>query len=239
MRDTQHQTKYDQSKCDSAHLGRQVVTQDGWVPLPATLETISIKGLPEGTIVGNFTTKDKALRVLWYIVQATLFRCSPRRADRWRAFLIRCFGGKIGKVDVIRNTVRIEVPWYITLGDHVQLGDRVYLYSIGPISIGDHTIISQFSHVCGGTHDAERLDFPLVRIPITIGSYCWIATEVFISPGVTIGNGVVVGARANVLTDLPEWKICVGSPAKPIKDRRLVNTETGEVLSPTDGQAYE
>jgi putative colanic acid biosynthesis acetyltransferase WcaF len=47
----------------------------------------------------------------------------------------------------------------------------------------------------------------------------WLAADVFVGPGVTVGTGAVVGARSNVFTDLPPWKVCVGSPAKPVKDR--------------------
>ncbi len=201
-----------------------------------TLDSVSLKNLPEGTIVGHFSTREKIVRLLWTIVQATLFRFSPRRADQWRAWLLRRFGAKVGRVELLRSTVRIEVPWNLDIGDDVQIGDRVYLYSLGPIRIGPRTIISQFSHLCAGTHDFERLDFPLVRIPIAIGADCWIATECYVAPGITIGDGTVVGARANVVRDLPAWKVCVGSPAKPVKDRHLHDPATGRVLSPRPDQ---
>lgn len=197
-----------------------------------TPESISLTNLPSGTVIGHFSTREKVKRLLWNIVQATLFRRSPRRADRWRAWLLRLFGAKIGQVELLRSTVRIEVPWNLEIGNDVQIGDAVYLYSLGPIKIGDRTIVSQFVHICAGTHDFERLDFPLVRIPVVIGADCWIATDTYIAPGITIGDGVVVGARANVVRDLPEWTVCVGSPAKALKARRLVDPATGEVLSP-------
>lgn len=193
------------------------------------------RDLPSGTVTGYFTRKEKIGRLLWTIVQATIFRYSPRRADGWRAALLRLFGAKVGRISLLRGTVRIEVPWNIELGDGAQIGDRVYLYSLGRISIGDHTVVSQFSHLCAGTHDFERTDFPLLRVPIHIGSRCWIAAESFIGPGVTIGDGVVVGARASVVKDLPAWKVCVGAPAKPVSDRILLDPDTGRRLDPYQG----
>lgn len=190
------------------------------------------RALPPGTVSGYFTRHEKVRRLLWTIVQATLFRFSPRRADAWRAFLLRQFGARIGKVRLLRNTVRIEVPWNIEIGDGAQVGDRVYLYSLGTISIGANTVISQFSHLCAGTHDFERTDFPLLRVPIRIGSHCWIAAESFVGPGVTVGDGVVVGARGGVVKDLPPWTVCVGSPAKPIGPRKLVDIASGGRLDP-------
>lgn len=199
---------------------------------PLTLDSISLKNLPEGTVVGFFSKQEKIKRLLWSVVQATLFRFSPRRWDSWRAWLLRKFGAEVGRVKLIRNTVRIEIPWNISIGDRAQIGDRVYLYSLGPIRIGADTVISQFCHVCAGTHDHERTDFPLIRTPIEIGDRCWVATECFIGPGVRVGEGVVLGARAVVVKDLPAWKICVGHPAKPVADRRLADPLSGEQISP-------
>ncbi len=228
-----------QSETDNARVGGALGSVDP-VSVPGahthdgyTFERMMAKPLPPGAYMGFFTRGEKARRVLWNITQATLFRFSPRRADRWRAWLLRCFGAKVGRVKLLRGTVRIEVPWNIEIGEGAQIGDRVYLYSLGPIRIGAHTVISQFCHLCAGTHDFERSDFPLLRVPITIGSRCWIAAEAFVAPGVTIADGVVVGARASVVSDLPAWSVCVGCPAKRIGPRRLFDVSTGERLDPS------
>jgi putative colanic acid biosynthesis acetyltransferase WcaF len=68
-------------------------------------------------------------------------------------------------------------------------------------------------------------------MPITIGSGVWVAADVFVGPGVTIGDDTVVGARSSVLTDLPAWKICVGTPAKPVRDR-IIQGETPPGVDP-------
>jgi putative colanic acid biosynthesis acetyltransferase WcaF len=169
--------------------------------------------------LGYFSFKEKLVRLLWMIVQATLFRWSLRRADRWRSFLMRCFGATVGKGCMIRSTVRVEVPWNITIGDGATLGEFAILYSLGPIIVGDHTTISQYSHVCAGSHDYTRSDMPLHRVPVRIGADVWVCADVFVGPGVVIGDGTLVGARATVVSDLPPWKICVGNPARPVRDR--------------------
>jgi len=200
------------------------------VPREHAVGMNSLGSFPEGTVLGHFSKSEKIKRLMWNIVQGTVFRFSPRRADRWRASLLRMFGAQIGQISLIRNTVRVEVPWNIKIGDGAQIGDKVYLYSLGPISIGAHTVISQFVHICAGTHDFERSDFPLLRVPVIIGDRCWIATETFIGPGVDVHDGVVIGACSNVIKDLPKWTICVGSPAKPVGPRKLVDINTGERL---------
>ena len=55
--------------------------------------------------------------------------------------------------------------------------------------------------------------------PIVIGENVWLAADVFVGPGVTIGELAVVGARSVVVRDLPARKICVGNPCRAAKDR--------------------
>jgi putative colanic acid biosynthesis acetyltransferase WcaF len=137
----------------------------------------------------------------------------------WRRFLLRSFGATIGKNVILRPTVSITYPWKVKIGDHAWVGDEVVLYSLGEITIGAHTVISQRSYICTGTHNPNEIAFDISSHRITIESQCWIATDVFIAPGITIGRGTLVGARSSVFKDLPAGKICLGNPAIAIKDR--------------------
>jgi putative colanic acid biosynthesis acetyltransferase WcaF len=49
----------------------------------------------------------------------------------------------------------------------------------------------------------------------------WIAAEAFIHPGITIGEGCVIGARSVVTKDMPAWMVCSGHPCKPLKERTM------------------
>ncbi|MFW6059908.1 MAG: WcaF family extracellular polysaccharide biosynthesis acetyltransferase [Phycisphaeraceae bacterium] len=160
-------------------------------------------------------------RLLWALVQATLFRWSFHTMNGWRALLLRRFGAKVGRACVIRRTVNIEMPWHLDMADHVCLGDHCILYCLGPVKIHPRVTISQYSHLCAGTHDHTRRDLPLVTAPIEIESEVWIGADVFVGPGVRIGQRSVVGARASVFKDLPADQVCVGTPARPIKPRVL------------------
>ncbi len=158
---------------------------------------------------------------LWWFVQATLFAWSPQAFYRWRAFLLRLFGARVGKGVKIRPTARVTLPWKVFLGNYCLVGDDAVLYSLDEITLGDHTVISQRAYLCTGTHDLERVSFDLITKPINIGDQVWIAADVFIIPGVSIGRGCVVGVRSTVFDDLPEGMICYGSPAKPVKPRKI------------------
>lgn len=160
-------------------------------------------------------------RILWAIVYVLLFRTSPRPFHRWRNWLLRRFGAKLHPQARVYPRVRIWAPWNLEMDEHATIGQDVDVYCVDRIRIGARSVISQYSYLCGATHDFEVRARPLIPQPIIIGSDVWLAADVFVAPGVTIGDGVVVGARSSVFTDLPQWKICTGSPAKPTRDRVL------------------
>jgi putative colanic acid biosynthesis acetyltransferase WcaF len=182
-------------------------------------------------LTSEWTFRQKAKRQLWYLIEATLFRFSPRPCYRWRNWLLRRFGARVDATARIRPTVTIEVPWHLVVGAHTVVGDGAILYCLGTITLGARVTVSQYAHLCAGTHDYTRADLPLLRPPITIGDDAWVAADAFVGPGVTIGAGTVVGARSNVFGDLPAWKVCVGSPARPLKDRALGTPAPGDGAS--------
>lgn len=167
----------------------------------------------------GFRGKSGVYVQLWWIVQSTLFAGSPQFMYAWRSFLLRLFGAKIGKGVIIRPSVRVTYPWKVDVGDYVWIGDNVELYSLGKITIGSHSVISQRSYLCTGGHNHNSISFDIFEKPITIAEEVWIASDVFVSPGVSIGRGVLVAARSSVFHDLPEGMICLGAPAKPVKKR--------------------
>jgi len=156
---------------------------------------------------------------VWWLIQSTIFCFSPQFMYSWRNFLLRLFGANIGKNVIIRPSVKITYPWKLTIGDYSWIGDDVNLYTLGEIEIGNNSVISQKSYLCAASHDYDKPDFPIWAKKITIEDECWLATDVYVAPGITIGRGTVVGARSSVFKDLPPGMVCIGSPAKPIKER--------------------
>lgn len=167
----------------------------------------------------SYSLRNRLARMLWNFVQASLFRFSPRPFHSWRNFLLRLFGAKVGYGAHIYPKVNIWAPWNLEIGDETGVGDGATLYSQGRISIGNRAVISQGAHLCAGTHDYENENFSLVTKPIVICSYAWVAAEVFVHPGVEIGEGAVVGARSVVTKSLSAWTVSAGNPCKTIKLR--------------------
>jgi putative colanic acid biosynthesis acetyltransferase WcaF len=139
----------------------------------------------------------------------------------WRAWLLRLFGARVGKRTIIRPTVKIPYPWKLTIGDYSHIGDEVHLYTYGVIEIGDRVVVSQRSYICTGSHDYTSPTFDLLAKKIVIEAEAWVAMDVFVAPGVTIGRGAVVGARSSVFHDVPPGTISIGTPAKVVGQRTM------------------
>lgn len=214
---------------------RPIIDSDAPQPLhdPAADHASSSATVPAAVIASRRSSHSlthRAGRTLWGVVQATLFRWSPRVCHRWRGWLLRRFGATIHPAARVYPRARIWAPWNLHMDAFATIADDVEVYSVAPITIGAESTISQRSHLCAATHDFELRSFPLVPQPITIGSRCWIATEVLVGPGVSIADGVVVGARSAVFNDLPAWMVCVGTPARPIRPR-VIREEPAETIS--------
>ncbi len=167
----------------------------------------------------SLTLRNRLARLVWNIAYITLFRLSPVPFHPWRSFLLRCFGAKIGKYCHVYPKARIWAPWNLEMGDYSSMADGVWCYSMAKITVGEKVVISQGARLCGGTHDYTDPAFSLLAKPITIKSNAWIAAEAFICPGITIGEGTVVGARAVVTKDMPAQTVCAGNPCRPIKPK--------------------
>jgi putative colanic acid biosynthesis acetyltransferase WcaF len=128
-------------------------------------------------------------------------------------------GARIGDNCNIQHAVDILMPWELELGDYVALAHHTRILNFTTVRIDSMSVISQYTHLCTGTHDTSHPHFELKFKPIHIEAESWIASGAFIGPGVKIGRGCVIGANAVVTRDMPEWKICAGNPCKALKDR--------------------
>lgn len=166
----------------------------------------------------KYSRREQILRLLW-IPGQWLFRLSPRPMFGFRRVLLRCFGATIGRNVNIYPSATLYFPWNLTMGDWSCIGEWTLVYNLGPVTIGPKVTVSQRVHLCAGTHDYTDPAMPLMKPPIVIGESAWICADAFVGPGVTIGDGAVVGARSVVVRDVPAWNVVAGNPARTIKMR--------------------
>ena len=155
-----------------------------------------------------FSFWNKVARLFWGWVWLLLFRPSPRPFHGWRRMLLRLFGAGIGKGVHLYPSCVITMPWKLEMGEHSCLGDHVICYNIGGVRIGAHSTVSQYSHLCSSSHDFAQPTMPQTFAAVVVEDQAWICADVFLGPGVTIGQGSVVA----------------GNPARFVKKRELRET---------------
>ncbi|MGE6829711.1 WcaF family extracellular polysaccharide biosynthesis acetyltransferase [Priestia megaterium] len=163
--------------------------------------------------------KKGSIVIIWWLIQSSLFRLSFHNMYGWRNFLLRLFGAKIGQGVKIRSSAKFTYPWKVTIGDYSWIGDNVQFYCLDTIYVGSNCIVSQESYLCTGSHNIKDPHFGLIVKPIIIKDGAWVASDVFVYPGVTINEMAVVAARSTVIKDIPANEVHAGSPAKYIKKR--------------------
>ncbi|NEP18773.1 MAG: colanic acid biosynthesis acetyltransferase WcaF [Leptolyngbya sp. SIO4C1] len=165
--------------------------------------------------------RPKWMILLWWLLQAVVFPLTLHAHHAPRRALLRLFGAKIGKRVMIRPTSRFTYPWHVEIDDDSWIGDDVVFYSLVPIRVGRHCVISQKAYLCTGSHNISDPRFGLVTAPITVENGAWVATDCFIGPGVKIGANAVIGARSSVFEEMPAQQICFGTPCRPRRRRQV------------------
>jgi putative colanic acid biosynthesis acetyltransferase WcaF len=171
--------------------------------------------------ISQISNSNRLARGGWSIVNALLFRPSPRPFFAWRRFLLKCFGAKIHRTALVYPTTRIWAPWNLDMAAHSCLGDYVDCYNVACVSLGIKATVSQYSFLCTASHDFESIEHSLVIAPIALRPFSWITADVFVAPGVIVGAGAVVLARSTVLKDVEAWKVSGGNPLRVLRDRKL------------------
>ena len=115
------------------------------------------------------------------------------------------------------------------IGKNVQINDYVHITAYQHVEIGDNVLLASkiyISDCSHGSYKGNEMDSnpkiapnnrELITSPVQICDNVWIGEFVSILPGVTIGEGSIIGANSVVSKNIPPYVIAVGSPARPIK----------------------
>lgn len=179
---------------------------------------------PAGLARVSFPLSNRLYRAVWSVAWLLLAAWTPPPLHAWRRLLLRTFGAQMAKGSRVYASARIWYPPNLTMGVNAVLGPRVNCYCQDRITLGDYAVVSQSAQLVTGTHDIDSPNFALVTRPISIGRNAWIAASAFVGPGVTIGDGAVLGTCAVTFKDLPAWSVYVGNPAKFIRMREDITS---------------
>jgi putative colanic acid biosynthesis acetyltransferase WcaF len=190
------------------------------------IEVVNSSPILPGTRYGtkgrerSFVWSHLALRLVWNTVWLLLAAWTPPQLYAWRRFLLNLFGADLASGARVYGSARVWYPPNLKMGKGAVLGWQAYAYTQDRIVIEDYAVVSQFARLITGTHDPDSENFQLYTKPIHIHAHAWVAAAGFVGPGVTIGEGAVLGGAGVTFKDLEPWTIYGGNPAREIKKRR-------------------
>ncbi len=142
-------------------------------------------------IAGN---RSRAWRIAWHACSALLFQSAIVLPSLWKAALLRGFGARVGRGLVIRPRVTIKYPWFLALGDHVWLGEQVWIDNHCLVTVGSSVCISQGAYLFTGNHDYDDPGFRFFCKSVTIEDGVWVGAKAIVCPGSLLRRMSVVGA---------------------------------------------
>lgn len=143
----------------------------------------------------------------------------PSEKERRRELFVRLLGS-VGERFVIHSPFRCDFGFNIHIGENFIGNFNLSILDEAEVRIGDNVMIGPNCSLITITHalDADqRNDGIMAGAPIRICDNVWIAANVVVLPGVTIGEGAIIGAGSVVTRSIPPRMVAVGNPCRPLR----------------------
>jgi len=160
-------------------------------------------------------------RTLWLVVNACFFSNGLAIFNGFKLFLLRCFGATIGEGVVIKPSVNIKYPWFLTIGNHVWIGENVWIDNLTTVNIGSNVCISQGVMLLTGNHDYTKSTFDLIIGEIILEDGVWLGAQSVVCPGITCKSHSVLAVNSTATRNLEAYSIYQGNPASKVRDRKF------------------
>ena len=175
-----------------------------------------------------YSLNEKLRMAFWWLVESLFFKPSFHKMNGMRCLLLRCFGAHVGENTFIHSKAKIWFPWNLKIGSNSGIGFDALIYNLDMVEIGDYVTISHRVHINTASHDYTDPAFPLVTRAIFVGAGAFVGADSYVGWGVRIGKMAVIGARSVVVSDQPDFSVCVGHPCKPYKKFEMKYTRIYE-----------
>ncbi len=163
----------------------------------------------------------RLVQALWFFLGARLLRSSVIPSSRFRAWLLRLFGARLGNAVVIKPGTRVKYPWLLSVGSHSWIGEDVWIDNLAPVTLGSNVCVSQGAYFCTGNHDWSDPAFGLMARPIALDDGSWVGARSVICPGVSLGEAAVAAAGSVVSRSIPPFEIHAGNPSAFLRVRSI------------------
>jgi putative colanic acid biosynthesis acetyltransferase WcaF len=159
--------------------------------------------------------------LLWFYVNAIVFKTSLLPINAVKVALLKLFGAKIGDKVIIKPCVNIKYPWHLIVGNDTWLGEGVWIDNLVLVTIGSDICISQGAVLQTGSHNYKQRAFNLITGNIVLADGVWIGCCAIINQGVTVGSHAVLTAGSVATRDLDAYGIYQGNPAVKVRERTI------------------
>jgi len=160
--------------------------------------------------------------VLWYFVNHLIFNTFVPYPGKFKVFLLRIFGAKIGKNIVIKPKVNIKYPWFLEIGNNCWIGEGVWIDNLAKVKIGNNVCISQDAYLLTGNHDYKKETFDLIVKKIIIEDGVWIGAKSVVTPGVICKTHSILAVGSVATKNLEPYGIYQGNPAILKRKREII-----------------
>lgn len=143
----------------------------------------------------------------------------PSQEAERRSLLRRLFG-RVGENATVVPPFHCDYGYNIEVGENFFLNAGCVILDGAKVSFGDNVFVAPHCgfYTAGHPLDVARRNQGLEYArPITIGDNVWIGAEVCVLPGVSIGEGSVIGAGSVVTKDIPAHVLAFGNPCRVIR----------------------
>jgi putative colanic acid biosynthesis acetyltransferase WcaF len=161
--------------------------------------------------------------LLWYFTNLFFFTSRWLPDSGFKVFLLRAFGAKVGIGVTIKPAVNIKYPWRLIIGNHVWIGEEVWIDNLEEVTIGNHTCISQGAMLLCGNHNYKKTTFDLIVGKIILEEGVWIGAKTVVCPGVICKSHSLLTVGSVATQHLEAYTIYQGNPAKALRKREISN----------------
>lgn len=175
--------------------------------------------------IGLDRKKGKFFEICRYLTKMLFFLNAIPFPSKLKTIILRLFGAKVGKGLVIKPRVNIHRPWKLEIGNHVWIGEEIFIHNLEYVSIGSNVCISQGAMLLTGNHDYTLPSFPYRNAPIFLEDGVWIGAKSVVCPGITCKSHSILAVGSIATKDLVEYTIYQGNPAKAVRKRIIKDEE--------------
>jgi putative colanic acid biosynthesis acetyltransferase WcaF len=152
-------------------------------------------------------------RLIWFFVNALFLQSRLNPSSSIKVALLRLFGANVGQGVTIKPGVNVKYPWLLEIGDHVWIGEDVWIDNLVRVKIKNHVCISQGAMLLTGSHDYKKTTFDLIVHGVALEDGVWIGAKAVVCPGVTCAEHSVLSVNSVATHDLTAFGVYQGNPA--------------------------